>query len=157
MKLASLKHGRDGRLIVVSRDGQRYAEAKAAPTLQAALDAWAKVEPRPCATRAARWRQWANGWSSPARRPFPRAYEWVDGSANLNHILLVRKARGAEPPPGLTTDPLVYQGGGFGGDARAPGRSGAPRRELGDGLRIRGLRDPRRRAPARAPRRPRRT
>jgi fumarylacetoacetate (FAA) hydrolase len=45
------------------------------------------------------------------RAPLPRAYEWIDGSAYLNHVRLVRRARGAEPPPSLATDPLVYQGG----------------------------------------------
>lgn len=112
MKLASLKEGRDGRLAVVSRDGTRFAEARAATTLQVALDDWKNIEP---ALRRES-ESLAGGGGKPLdpeqlAAPLPRAFEWVDGSAYLNHILLVRKARGAEPPPGLTSDPLVYQGG----------------------------------------------
>lgn len=112
MKLASLKSGRDGRLIVVAHDGSRFAEAQAAKTLQSALDDWATVAPRLAEESEAL----DSGGGRPLvaaalTAPLPRAYEWVDGSAYLNHILLVRKARGAEPPPGLHTDPLIYQGG----------------------------------------------
>jgi fumarylacetoacetate (FAA) hydrolase len=115
MKLASLRQGRDGALIVVSRDGSRYAHAASiAGTLQAALDEWASCEPRlrelaaqvesgAAQTHALDPKQLAS--------PLPRAYEWVDGSAYINHIVLVRKARNAEPPATLRTDPLVYQGG----------------------------------------------
>ena len=87
----------------------------------------------------------------PARllSPLPRAYEWVDGSAYLNHVRLVRKARGAEPPPTLETDPLVYQGGS--GVLLAPVRGHpAPRSGVGPRLRGGGLRRPRRRAARRA-------
>ncbi len=112
MKLASLKSGRDGRLIVVTRDGSRYAEARAATTLQAALDDWSRVEPL-LREEAAGLERGGGQPLDPARlaAPLPRAYEWIDGSAYVNHILLVRKARGAEPPPGIYTDPLIYQGG----------------------------------------------
>jgi len=112
MKLASLKSGRDGRLILVTRNGSRYAEARVAITLQAALDDWSRIEPQLREEAAGLER----GGGQPLdltrlAAPLPRAYEWVDGSAYVNHILLVRKARGAEPPPGIYTDPLVYQGG----------------------------------------------
>ncbi len=115
MRLASLRHGRDGALIVVSRDGARYADATfIAKTLQAALDDWDAVEPRLRALDAALERGEAETRPLDPKAlasPLPRAYEWVDGSAYINHILLVRKARKAEPPPTLETDPLVYQGG----------------------------------------------
>ncbi len=116
MKLGTLRDStRDGTLVVVRRDNQVFARAtQVAPTLQAALDDWARIEPR--------LRAIADGLEShadagepvdPTRfaAPLPRAYEWVDGSAYINHIVLVRKARGAEPPATLRTDPLVYQGG----------------------------------------------
>ena len=116
MKLATLRDGtRDGRLIVVRRDGTRFAHASAiAPTMQRALDDWDALEPK--------LRDLAERLENDAveshpvdptqlRAPLPRAYEWVDGSAYINHIVLVRKARGAEPPATLRTDPLVYQGG----------------------------------------------
>jgi len=114
MKLATRDDGtRDGQLRVVSRDGSRWASATAvAPTLQAALDDWDRCEP---GLRAAFEALQAGGGEpfdpARARSPLPRAYEWVDGSAYLNHVRLVRKARNAEPPPTLETDPLVYQGG----------------------------------------------
>jgi len=112
MKLASLKSGRDGRLIAVSRDGTRFAETRAAATLQAALDDWARIEPALREEAAALERGGGELLDvSRLASPLPRAYEWIDGSAYVNHILLVRKARGAEPPPGLKTDPLIYQGG----------------------------------------------
>lgn len=116
MKLATLRDGtRDGALAVVRSDGQAYAPGRpAAPTLQAALDDWAAVEPK-LREIAARLESGAvPGEPLDAARlhaPLPRAYEWVDGSAYLNHVRLVRKARGAEPPKTLETDPLVYQGG----------------------------------------------
>ena len=116
MKLATLKDGtRDGRLIVVKRDSSAYTLATpVALTLQAALDDWARMEPQ--------LRTLADQLEAGAVQsrpldvnallaPLPRAYEWIDGSAFLNHVILVRKARGAEPPPTLKTDPLVYQGG----------------------------------------------
>src|SRR5215470_13474456 len=115
MKLASLKHGRDGRLVVVSRDLSRFADASAvAPTLQAALDDWAAAEPRLTeiadaleANRIAHGPFDAKATAS----PLPRAYQWADGSAYVNHVALVRKARGVEVPASFWTDPLMYQGG----------------------------------------------
>jgi fumarylacetoacetate (FAA) hydrolase len=115
MKLATLRDGtRDGRLVVVRHDGATYAPAEGVRTLQAALDAWETTEP---ALRALARKLDAGEVEGIAvapeklHAPLPRAYEWVDGSAYLNHVRLVRKARHAEPPPTLTTDPLVYQGG----------------------------------------------
>ncbi len=111
MKLASLRSGRDGSLIVVSPDGTRFVRAgSVAPTMQAALDDWDRCEP---ALRALGPEAAKGEVLDPAAlaAPLPRAYEWVDGSAYINHIVLVRKARGAEPPKTLRTDPLVYQGG----------------------------------------------
>ncbi|HET6346538.1 MAG TPA: fumarylacetoacetate hydrolase family protein [Myxococcota bacterium] len=116
MKLGTLRDGsRDGQLIVVRRDHRAYCRATdVAPTLQAALDDWERAE---ASLRAiARKLETGDVASEPLdvarlHAPLPRAYEWVDGSAFINHIVLVRKARGAEPPPGLETDPLVYQGG----------------------------------------------
>jgi fumarylacetoacetate (FAA) hydrolase len=124
LKLATLKDGtRDGRLIVVKRDNSAYALATSvALTLQDALDDWARKEPQ---LRALADQLEANAVQSrpldvsALLAPLPRAYEWVDGSAFLNHVILVRKARGAEPPPTLKTDPLVYQGGS--GEFLAPG------------------------------------
>jgi len=114
MKLGSLKSGRDGRLAVVSADLAWCAEAgHIAPTLQAALDNWAVVEPqlRLLATDLEhgvipkdRFHERA------AAAPLPRAYQWADGSAYVNHVELVRKARGAEMPESFWTDPLMYQG-----------------------------------------------
>jgi fumarylacetoacetate (FAA) hydrolase len=123
MKLATLRDGtRDGRLLVVRKDGEVSTPAGPhIPTLQAALDDWGHCEP----TLRKLARQLDDGSIAgepvvPARlaAPLPRAYEWVDGSAYLNHVRLVRKARGAEPPPTLETDPLVYQGGS--GDLLGP-------------------------------------
>jgi fumarylacetoacetate (FAA) hydrolase len=116
MKLATLRAGgRDGTLVVVSRDGARFTAASAiAPTLQAALDEWAHAEPKLRALAEALERGAAPSQPLDVRTlhaPLPRAYEWVDGSAFLNHVILVRKARGAEPPETLRSDPLVYQGG----------------------------------------------
>lgn len=116
MKLATLRDGsRDGALVVASRSGDRIARtATIAPTLQAALDRWDEVEPalRALASELEAGRA-ASEPCDPAQlmAPLPRAYEWIDGSAFLSHVLLVRKARGAEPPTTLYTDPLVYQGG----------------------------------------------
>ena len=116
MKLATLKNGnRDGRLVVVSRDLSLAQHAEAAPSLQAAFDSWDRTallltaqsevldageaadttpfDPAACAS------------------PLPRAYQWADGSAYVNHVELVRKARGAELPESFWSDPLMYQGG----------------------------------------------
>src|SRR5918992_2526854 len=115
MKLASLKHGRDGRLVVVSKDLTRATDAFIiVPTLQAALDDWGRLGPRLRDLSE----QLEHG-SVPAFRfhehdcasPLPRAYQWADGSAYVNHVELVRKARGAEMPASFWTDPLMYQGG----------------------------------------------
>src|SRR6187549_1408134 len=114
MKLASLRHGRDGRLVVVSRDLTRATDAFiVAPTLQAALDDWERHGPR----LADLARELEIG-SVPSFRfhehdcasPLPRAYQWADGSAYVNHVELVRRARGATMPPEFWTDPLMYQG-----------------------------------------------
>jgi fumarylacetoacetate (FAA) hydrolase len=118
VKLASLKGGRDGRLVVVSNDLAWFAEAHhIAPTLQFALDHWDGVEPvlRGLA-------QSLEHGSVPRERfhehaaasPLPRAYQWADGSAYVNHVQLVRQARGAEMPESFWTDPLMYQGGSDG-------------------------------------------
>lgn len=115
MKLASLAGGRDGRLAVVSSDLQRAALASdVAPTLQAALDDWART--KPALEALARELEAGRAASSPfdptkALAPLPRAYHWVDGSAYVSHVELVRKARGATMPDSFWTDPLVYQGG----------------------------------------------
>jgi fumarylacetoacetate (FAA) hydrolase len=115
MKLASFKHGRDGRLAVVSRDLTRAADASAvAPTLQAALDDWKAAEPRLTEIAAAlEAGRIAHVPFDPKKcsSPLPRAYQWLDGSAYVNHVALVRKARGVEVPASFWTDPLMYQGG----------------------------------------------
>lgn len=116
MKLASLKRGgRDGTLVVVSRElAHCVAVPQIAPTLQAALDRWNDVEPalRAAARALEDGKAQAEPFDSRAcAAPLPRAYHWVDGSAYVNHVELVRKARGAEMPPSFWTDPLVYQGG----------------------------------------------
>ncbi|MDX9700789.1 MAG: fumarylacetoacetate hydrolase family protein [Rhodocyclaceae bacterium] len=116
MKLATLKSGgRDGTLVVVSRDLARCrAVPSIARTLQAALDDWAVCEPQ--------LRQVYEALNSGAlesepfdqaacHSPLPRAYQWADGSAYINHVELVRRARGAEVPASFYTDPLMYQGG----------------------------------------------
>ena len=118
MRLASLRGGRDGRLVVVSRDLAWCADAAGiAPTLQAALDDWPRVEP------ALRMLDRDLNAGAVSRDPFveidaasplPRAYQWADGSAYLNHMELVRRARGAEMPPSFLADPLMYQGGSDG-------------------------------------------
>jgi fumarylacetoacetate (FAA) hydrolase len=116
MRLATLADGtRDGALIVVDRAAASYASAAGiAPSLQRALDEWPRCEPllRALAERLERGEVQPLPLAPEAlAAPLPRAYEWVDGSAYLNHVVLVRKARGAEPPEGLASDPLVYQGG----------------------------------------------
>jgi fumarylacetoacetate (FAA) hydrolase len=115
MKLASLKSGRDGRLVVVSDDLAYCAEAgHIVPTLQAALDDWERFEPllRNLATdleHGAIPRERFH--EREAASPLPRAYQWADGSAYVNHVALVRQARGAEMPDSFWHDPLIYQGG----------------------------------------------
>ena len=117
MKLATLKNDtRDGQLVVVSKDLTKCtAVPDIATTLQSALDQWSKVEPQLAEVYKA-----LNEGKLVAEIPFeqnqcesplPRAYQWADGSAYVNHVELVRKARGAEMPPSFWTDPLMYQGG----------------------------------------------
>jgi len=116
MKLASLKQGRDGVLVVVSRDLSSATEVPTiAATLQAALDNWAVAKPK----LEAVYQRLNDGLEAGAfafdeaacHSPLPRAYHWADGSAYVNHVELVRKARGAEIPEGFWHDPLMYQGG----------------------------------------------
>ncbi|MDO8695762.1 MAG: fumarylacetoacetate hydrolase family protein, partial [Pseudomonas sp.] len=116
MKLASLNQGRDGVLLVVSRDlRQAVAVPGIAATLQAALDDWADLQ----APLQEVYQRLNEGLESEAfafeqsacASPLPRAYHWADGSAYVNHIELVRKARGAEMPESFWTEPLIYQGG----------------------------------------------
>jgi fumarylacetoacetate (FAA) hydrolase len=113
MKLASLKDGRDGQLVVVSRDLTRFLPVEdVAATLQAALDNWATA--RPALQSIADRVDAGEGESfdeTACASPLPRAYQWADGSAYVNHVELVRKARGAPMPETFWTDPLMYQGG----------------------------------------------
>jgi fumarylacetoacetate (FAA) hydrolase len=116
MKLASLKHGRDGRLVLVSRDLARAVDAThVAPTLQAALDDWERCQPELQALYEELNAGHAPGAFAFDERacasPLPRAYQWADGSAYVNHVELVRRARGAVMPESFWTDPLMYQGG----------------------------------------------
>lgn len=116
MKLASLRHGRDGRLLVVSRDLARAVAAGAiAPTLQAALDDWDTLAPAlqalAAVLEAGRCAQAFPLVVQDLAAPLPRAYEFLDGSAYLPHVERVRRARGAAMPPALYEDPLMYQGG----------------------------------------------
>ena len=114
MKLATLSDvSRDGALAVVSRDLARCAPVPhIARTLQAALDDWEALAPR-LAEAASALEAGGGAPFEPAAclSPLPRAYHWVDGSAYVNHVELVRRARGAELPPSFWEDPLVYQGG----------------------------------------------
>lgn len=116
MKLASLRHGRDGRLCVVSRDLKTMLPVDAlCPTLQMALDSWSTMAPK----LQERYDALNKGEAAGAiaydpgklHAPLPRAYQWCDGSAYLNHVELVRKARNAVMPPEFLHDPLMYQGG----------------------------------------------
>ncbi len=119
MKLATLKNGtRDGRLVVVSKDLTRCTDAaRLAPTLQVALDNWARLLPDLELLSA----QVELG-SVPTFRfhehecesPLPRAFQWADGSAYINHVELVRQARGDTVPESFYSDPLMYQGGSDG-------------------------------------------
>ena len=115
MKLASLKSGRDGQLVVVSRDLSRaVSAATVAPTLQAALDDWASCEAPLNTLYEALQSGPVEGEfpfdSRAAAAPLPRCYHWADGSAYVTHVELVRKARGAELPESFWTDPLIYMG-----------------------------------------------
>ena len=117
MKLASLKNGsRDGQLVVVSRDLTRcVAVPSIAVTMQQLLDNWADLS-----AQLSEVYQALNAGSvagemtfdqAQCESPLPRAFQWADGSAYVNHVELVRKARNAEMPPSFWTDPLMYQGG----------------------------------------------
>lgn len=116
MKIGTLKNStRDGRLVVVSRDLRRFAEAPAhLPTMQAALDEWSTAKGELAAVfDDLQSGEVAGQELDPAMMaaPLPRAYQWLDGSAYLNHVELVRKARGAQMPQEFLHDPLMYQGG----------------------------------------------
>ena len=117
MKLATLKNRtRDGRLVVVNKEMTLYADAShIAPTLQAALDDWVNTEPELLSLSVALGI--AHGVATAAfdphacESPLPRAFQWADGSAYINHVELVRRARGGEVPQSFYEDPLMYQGG----------------------------------------------
>jgi fumarylacetoacetate (FAA) hydrolase len=116
MRLATLRGAsRDGTLVLVDRTARRCVRATdVAPTLQAALDDWQRAEAalRELSARLESEPDLGEPLDVAAlAAPLPRAYEWVDGSAYLNHVILARRARGAEPPEDLETEPLVYQGG----------------------------------------------
>jgi fumarylacetoacetate (FAA) hydrolase len=126
MKVATYRNGtRDGALIIVSRDLRKMVPASAViaglETLQQLLDDWddlvlkvervyAELNEIAEVERAPRF-EIADFQASRAMAPLPRAYQWADGSAYLNHVELVRRARGAEMPASFWTDPLMYQGG----------------------------------------------
>ena len=115
MKLASIKQGRDGQLVVVNSLMQRYvAVTDIAPTLQSALDNWGRCKDQLLGA----YQQLENGElegqlfnAELCASPLPRAFQWADGSAYVNHVELVRKARNAQMPATFWTDPLMYQGG----------------------------------------------
>lgn len=118
MKFATLDNGhRDGQLALVSRDLTRLLPIpEIAPTLQALLDDWERLAPLAAGLYEALCAGEYRGSSRPFRveellSPLPRAYQWADGSAYVNHVELVRKARKADMPPSFWTDPLMYQGG----------------------------------------------
>lgn len=115
MKLGSLRKGKDGQLVVVSKDLKKAVLApEIAPTLQQAIDNWSNVEKK----LKALYSNLNEGSIEDAfeldlrelHSPLPRAYQWVDGSGYLNHVELVRKARNAEMPESFWTDPIMYQG-----------------------------------------------
>ncbi len=117
MKLASYKDGsRDGQLVVVSRDlSVAHYATGIATRLQQALDDWNFIAPQlEALSQALNQNRAGHAFAfapSQCMAPLPRAFQWVDGSAYLNHVALARRARGAELPPNLQTDPLMYQGG----------------------------------------------
>ena len=119
MKLASLKSGRDGppRLSCRTISPGTPMRAHIAPTLQSALDDWDRIAPS-LETLAIDVRNEAipreRFHEHDAAAPLPRAYQWADGSAYVNHVALVRQARAAEMPESFWHDPLVYQGGSDG-------------------------------------------
>jgi fumarylacetoacetate (FAA) hydrolase len=117
VKLATLNdQTRDGQLIVVSRDLTRaIGVPQIASTLQAALDEW-QLKSKLLQDVSEQLNDGRIAGSFPfhppdLKSPLPRAFQWVDGSAYVNHVELVRRARGADMPPSFWTDPLVYQGG----------------------------------------------
>jgi len=117
MKLATLKNGsRDGSLVVVSKDLTQFIGVPdIAATLQAALDGWDEIAPKLHSIsdqlNAGQVDKAQSFNETDCMSPLPRAYQWADGSAYINHVELVRKARGAELPESFWTDPLMYQGG----------------------------------------------
>eukprot|EP01137_Pigoraptor_chileana_P010039 Opistho-2@59121 len=117
MKLATYKDGsRDGQLVVVSRDlSQAHYANGIATRLQQVLDDWGFLSPQLdelyTQLNHGKLRHAFNFEPKLCMAPLPRAYQWADGSAYINHVELVRKARGAELPASLYTDPLMYQGG----------------------------------------------
>lgn len=117
MKLATLRNGsRDGQLIVVSRDlSQAVLVPEIASTLQAALDNWQLIAPQLMVVydqlNSGNYPHSFTFEQTQCESPLPRAFQWADGSAYVNHVELVRKARGAEIPESFWTDPLMYQGG----------------------------------------------
>lgn len=117
MKLATLKnHTRDGQLVVVSKDlSQAITVPEIASTMQEALDNWTECGPKlqACYEQLNRgeFKNTLAFASQAIASPLPRAYQWADGSAYVNHVELVRKARGADMPKDFWTDPLMYQGG----------------------------------------------
>lgn len=127
MKLGSLPGGRDGRLVVVSRDLAWCADAThVASTLQAALDDWERIAPQLelLATDLEHGVIPRDRFHErDALAPLPRAYQWADGSAYVNHVQLVRRARGVEMPESFWTDPLMYQGAS---DEMLPPRAAIP-------------------------------
>ena len=137
MKLASLKHGRDGRLIVVSDDLAWYAKAHhLAPTLQAALDGWERAAPQPAQLAVdLAGRAVAKHPFDPrnATAPLPRADQWADGSAYVNQVALVRQVRGAEQPHSFWHDAGTIVRSGMVSDRDAGGGLGKPIAEGGLG------------------------
>ena len=114
MKLATLKDGaRDGQLVVVSRDLTRCLRSENPQTMQAAMDNWMSAAPELARLSDRLHSDTEVGATFDPKQceaPLPRAYQWADASAFVNHMELVRKARGAEMPPEFWTDPLMYQG-----------------------------------------------
>jgi fumarylacetoacetate (FAA) hydrolase len=140
MKLATLKDGsRDGRLVIVSKDLKRCLDAApVAQTLQAALDNWAIASPRLAELAQEVETETASTFDfdeTACESPLPRAYQWADGSAYINHVELVRKARGAEVPESFYDDPLMYQGGS---DAFLGPRDDIPLRDVSWGCDMEG-------------------
>lgn len=116
MKLATLKNNtRDGQLLVVSRDLSRAIKVETIPTMQQALDHWSDARPHLQelyeALNQNSLKEAFAFDTTQVESPLPRAYQWADGSAYVNHVELVRKARGATMPENFWTDPLMYQGG----------------------------------------------